>query len=711
MRPLLAASLATLASLTLLSAPASAGTYQAIHQAPELVELSGVVTVPLQADPAGNDLHLFWADVGSAEEPAPILATVRSGSRASAISPGLAEKLGLKKHKKKVGDTTYEVVELPRIAVDGAVLSGVQAFVPERWNGAHDLELSMPATGLAWALLPSQGKLVLAPADHGAAVLAMVSGAVVPFTSTDDGKVKYGKDKHLVDGSPYEVQASLGAATARVRLGHTMDTNASKDLALEGPTRQRGDLRSTWVPVTLGGVEAGSAWVQSTSDYRIFSGGTDEPVAMGLVGMALLHGMDMAVDPSGNLALARAAEVVAEDPTARLVELAQAELDECLNPEEPLPEEAAAQPAGKRCGGQYGALADALAMAGDLDKALEQRVAVAEAAPQVCDGWLGAGSLQLQTGRVQDAVASLSKASAQYHAWWTMDAWQRAEAQKDFDKLSQEEQDAAELRPQGPGCVAADAMLAVAHLANGDVEAVKALYDQHMDLDGDLASVYGSTLILADEVEQAHGPWRMVDHVNLGPSLAAKAGLGRLFAQQGDWANASVNYQRALDIDPDDLTVALMWAQDLYAATGAQDALRDARKWAAERPDSLAARVAVARLARLGGKDTGFISQDADALFAERLALSGGAAEVHAAWAMFLLETGRADQARAAATAAVQAGPDVAVTWMVMGAVHEGAGEAGPAREAYKKAIAIGGAHPGYALLLPKAQPGAAMPR
>lgn len=688
----------------LLPLTASAGGRDRIEAPVGAAELSGTVTVDLLADPAHQGNPMVWGLPGEDEGTQSCLVAL-AGGPVSNISGDLADKLELKRKKVKTKGGEFEVVTLPVLKVGELTLRDLTAVVPKTMTPDTCVSLSLSATGLAWAVTPSQGKVHLAPAEQGAGLVSQVGGTSIPTTTTETGRVKFGKQKYDLASAPTVAQGTLGGQSVSLAIGYGYASNVSSDVTIEGPARKKGDRTSTWAAAVAGGLELGSTWLLAEPGWRHIAGGAGEPVTWGMVGTDLLAAFDVAVDPvASTMALKPAPDQVRADPRPTLLANAKADLDKCLNPTEPLEGDAAEKPAGERCGGQYGALAGAALGAGDLQASLDARRVLAEVSPGKCDAWSALGELQLATGDVAAARASFEKAAAQYHAWWDLDAWKRDDAQAAFDDLEEDQQKVAEVQPQAASCHVADGMAALAALVAGDEAAVASIYQDRLDLDPNLASVMGAHLIMKDQVEQAHGPWRMVDHLTVGPAVVAKAGLGRLFAQQGDWASALVNYQAALAIDPGDATVTAMWVDDLAGREGADVALDEARKWAAQRPDSLAARLGVARAAKAAGKDPGFLTSEADPIFEARIAIAPLDVNALSTYARYLAATGRTERAGKTAERALKADPSSPHAWLAQAEVAQAKGDAAQARDSLLRAAQVSGAHPGYTLLLQQAR-------
>ncbi len=719
---------AAIVAAALVSLPAAANPWAKLQAAPEAVNIGGSVELSLLGNFLGDGAVPFvWSSFAESTEDAPAdhyLMAVAPGQGVNVMSRSLAEELGLKVKSMKISGQPFDYVQVDNAWIgEGDATVGVQGAVfvvvdAPSWElgkvelGASWALVDPTLLGLSWAILPSKGHVVLAPADQGADLVARVGGSTVSYAAVSPGKVQFGKHKGWLADMPIVTKGSIGGQSVDLVPNFAGGSVVSNQVALpaDAPTVRRGDQHMSWLDGAIGDTDLGAWWVGVTSDLRVvgpdmYDGG---PVTLGSVGAWQLSRFDVAGDSAGNtLAFAAAADQQRGDPRPTLLAQKEAALGKCLEPEEPLSEEDAAKPAGERCAGPYTEVAGARASSGDLDGALEAWKAVVDGDANACANYKELGRVYLRRGELGDAIAALSHSSELFHAWWQHDAWDRADLQQDFDKTAEEDQDAFVPYPQPASCVDADALLASAYLAKGDMDAVKKLYDDYLDMDPGLASVYGSVLIIADDVEAAHGPWRMVDHLTLEPSIVAKAGLGRLFAQQRDWKSADTNYRRAMTLDLGDGTVAAMWADDMFAALGASDALQQAREFAAAYPGALGPQVAVARVERLAGTPVAQLVERADPVFEEAVARFHHNPIVLADWALFLTDTGRSDKAASVLDDALKEAPQSAALWLAKAELARVAGDNAEAGVAYARAVAAGGLHPGYATHQPDAASGA----
>ncbi|MCB9780347.1 MAG: hypothetical protein H6742_17415 [Alphaproteobacteria bacterium] len=709
---------AIIASLALSSAALAAPTDK-ITAAPEAVELSGAVELALFGNTMGNGPLDFVLGYTSEDEDANAVGIhLSTTSEISAVTRGVAEKLELKVKKLKLNGQQVEYVLMPQLwlgAERQIVIKNLPMVIVET-NPADVADLddlddaigvNLAQLGVAWAVRPSNGTVHFAPADQASALLSAVGGTQLSFTRMAAEKVQYGKDKGWTTPLPYLIDGNVGGQDLKLALSLGGMNAVSNQVELpEAPLVEVGDRDIQWQSIALGGVDLGSDWVLVESGFRVLD--VENPVRMGMIGATSLTDVDIAVDPAGTIALAVAADQKRKDPRERSLAAAKSDLDKCLAPpegDEAPTEDADAPPPAEKCAAQYASVAKVQLRNGDTAGALATWKTITDDPTNArdCTNWMSFGGLQASTGDIDGAIASLTKASEQYHGWWDMEAYERLDAQKAFDKLKEEEQDAATVRPQPDACHVADGQLAAAWFAKGDSDKVAEIYTAHLDLDPSLASVYGAELVLADKLEAAHGPLRMVDHLTLGGVSNAKSALGHVFAMQNDWEGASANYMRALETDPTALTTTGMWVRDMARAVGPDDALEAARKWATQRPDVLSAYYGVAVAAKLAGKDPQFIVRDGDPVFQDALRMAPNDAFVNAAWARFLVETGRAGQGIKIAEKAVQLDPTSPQAWLSLAIAQEAVGK-DDAKASYGRAVAAGALTPAFALQRPKAQ-------
>lgn len=684
----------------LLPSLAQAGTQARLERAPGKVELGQAIAVDLLA---GRDATpLVWGTTSADGSGDPCMVELTSQSAVSGIAKGTAEAMKLKVKTRKLNGADVELTKLPNLKIGDLVIEDLVVQVNEKVSSGACVQLSLPSTGLAWAVTPSSGKAHFAPASQAEALLGQVGGSRLSFQGRERFKAKYGKDKLEIGAWPVVVQGNVGGQALDLNLGFGGRNEVSHKVALGGPEAADGDTRANWAEVQVGGLSLGSAWMQRNSAYRVLDPKGDAPLAYGRVGTALLGGFDIAVDPAGSLALKEAATQLRQDPRQANLERAEAALAKCLDPEKAPEGDEAKKTPEERCGGAYSKLAGAQLALGKLDEALTSRQVAVTNDARSCEAWSGIGEVRLAMGDAAEAAKAFEAASTRYHAWWDQDPWARQKAQKAFDKLDDAEKKQAENPPQPASCASADGRLAIALLAANRTDELAALAKARTDLDPVLPSVLGSQLILEDKVEAAHGPWRMVEHLTVGPSVAAKAGLARLFANQRDWDSAMVNIEAALAMAPEDASVLGLWVQLLVESKGADEALKAARERVAQRPGSPAAWLAVALAARAQGSAPDFAIRDADPLFAARLGRATMDADLNAMWARFLVATGRLEAAGSAVERALQIDPRSPQAWLARAELQRALGQ--DAREALLRAVQGGNGHPAYTLLIGQAR-------
>ncbi|NOY25789.1 MAG: hypothetical protein GXP62_07930 [Oligoflexia bacterium] len=700
-----ASGLALLAALAGRSQGALARGFDAIESPVGSVDIADIVSLDLLASPDGDATVYVWGklsdDDSDDDNDDACLVTVASSSLTSQISGAQADRLALKHKAIMLNGLTVDRVVIPAVKLGPVTLYDVPAVVPRQpTNNSACLQLSLPATGLAWAVMPSTGKLYLAPTAQGTQLTDKLGGTAIQATSVAAHRVRYGKLKIDLSSTAFLVDATIDDQPVAVALGLGRTTDVSPDVVLSGPSRAVGDRDYSWAHLRIGDTDLGSAWFQREPTWRYLSQGDDHPVMMGSVGDDILSHFDIASDGAGKLAFKLATEQVRLDPRPTLLAQAQADLETCLNPAQPPTGDDPDKPPGERCADQYARLASQALMAGDLETSLAARMAVAQAAPGVCENWSAVAELQLALGQTDNATQGFQQASTQFHAWWDLDGYQRDDARKKWSDLPEDQQKIAQIQPQPSACFVDDGMLALGLLIQGKTDKMKAIARDRTDLDPGLPAVYGAWLLMQDDVEAAHGPWRMVEHLSLGPALLAKAGLGRLFSQQGDWDSARANYQAALSIDDEDATVTGMWVDDMALRLGPDAALDEARAWAAQRPDSLAALFGLARAATLAGTDTAWLIAKADAVFAAHVQVAPLDANGLATWSRYLTATGRVEHGKRVAQRAIAVDPTVANAWLALAEAQQASGNAEDAKRSMLHAAQNSGQHPGYTLLL-----------
>ena len=707
----------TLAIIGLLasSTTALAGVDKFVGSVDEVI-LAGTVEVPLVGDPSGETLDaMVGMTVTKEGEEARTFPVQLSGREAVIVVPqALVDELGLKKHTKKdkLGGT-IDWVDIESLTIGGLELKGVRAMVQgsksDSTISSGEVRIGMAALPeLSYAILPSKGVVKFAPADQGATLVSEV-GTAIPYTETPWGKVKFGKSKKLQPMRSLEVAAKVGGTDVTVSLdpgveGSTVSPEAG--VALEGG-HNSGDTWHFWLDAEVGGAST-STWFYRNSALE--RGGYQH---QGVLGSDAIGAMDIAVDQAGKtVALAVAKEQVRADIVPDMIAYAEKELEKALAEQDEAKEgeEAKASDEGDEESGKdparagaYAALAGTYDTYHRTDKAAETWAKVVELDDSSCTNWLSYGSAQLNVGDADGAIASFSKSSEQYHAWWDNDLETRKDMKKLANKgsgLNVDEEGKSTDPAEAPGaCFVADGHLAQAMLVKGDLDGVEQAYRAHLDLDPGLALAYGNASLRTGEIARAHEALRQAMRLESGPDALNRLALGVAYVQQDDFTSATELFQRAAELDSDDPMAVSLWLDAVRRGQGNAAAADQAKAWATSRPDNAAAHLAWIQAASAAG-DASEASTAGEALFNTQIAQHPRNASLQAVYARFLVVQGKLTEAAKAADTAVELNPGLGLAWLAKADVAAAQGDDAAAAEAVKTAASVASGHPAYALLL-----------
>lgn len=395
---------------------------------------------------------------------------------------------------------------------------------------------------VAVALLPSQGVARLAPAGSGLAV----EGPTVEYTHVGSKTIKEGGKRYIApQGIVFD--GTVNGEAARVRLS-SKGTVIARDKVPEGSVTGNDHVRVT-VGIGDASIEALAAESYSTDFSH-----ADWDLSLG---SDVVSRWDLAWDPaSSTLAFTEAGEVVRrvqEDESG--VESAL----EALNPPVDTTEPGATTALeGAALAGAHTGVAAAYAADGDLEKALEHALQAADADPTGCGTHHSVGSYLVDLDRLDDAIPHFEKSGELYAAWADLPYRERAALTE--EKAEIEEDGGTWEGPiiQPHSCHTAWGNAAKANLSLGNYEAVTALYDEHHDLDADLAQAAGLAWMAQGRYGKAESAWRQYARL-VGPRNAqVQQGLGVLNTQKGQPQLALTNFEAGFDSA--DVSTMLAWA-------------------------------------------------------------------------------------------------------------------------------------------------------
>jgi hypothetical protein len=731
------------AALLALAAPASAAPkLHSFASAPE-VSLSARVTVPLVDCADGTLRPCVWVAWGEGAEQKMLLA-LEIGSDEVYLSDGAVAAVGAS--LKGADDAPLRTAQIERLMIGGMVLSDVVVSNQPSLRpgpaapGDRGGPLGAPAgyiglgalSGVAWAILPSTGEVVFAPAAEGAGLASGLSAAPLKLFRSDSVKLETPEGDQQTDGGRLGGMVQLNGNDVPVVFStFAPRTQLERELLPAGPTAAYGDRRLQPVALGLAGASA-SAVIEHRNNLpvlRQFKKNEVDQVTRGVLGADVLGALDLAYDPTAQVLGAKAAptrKAAAPQPTALAVAEAALAKAQQAPAAEGAPAPAAEAPKGNA--GAWAAVAKARMDAGDLKGAVQARQAAAQLDPKGCATHLALGEALLAAGEPAAAEQSLQTASTLWHAWGDLAVEVRGELKKALDHAKKDgvpfhfnaeefgfvqvanvraedvrkgappprlPAEGAEVIAQSSACFVADGLLAAAQLAHGRAGGPEGLYASRLDLDALLPLAAGNALLTAKNHAGAAAAYRQAvlrDHAQRARPAQHLLGLAQAAAAAGDPAGASALAAEAAARAPEDALIGLRWAE-LAVAAKSTDALAAARAHALARTDLVAPQLVFLRLAEAGG-DSATIMQAKTGLRAvvDGLAARGRLDPADAALAHAAL--GEVDKAKAAAAAALAAAPGEARSQVAHAAAAQAAGEASAVEMASRAAARIDPLHP-----------------
>lgn len=664
----------TLSLLLMLSAAAFAADYKLKDNLPvrsmgvekvtnqgDNVDLVGKTSAPLVFTSGSAD-HQVVPDFLEAEVATPF--TLSVGDR-MVVTKGTATALGLEPKKRKLGRfESVEVVELPPFQVGDAIFTGVIAVV-----GGSDTFALGAFPNLAWAVLPSSGEFVLAPASQGAELVSAVGGTQLPYSNRGVVEFKEGSTRGHSSGNSFRVQGTLNGQDAtllfRPTFGHT--GNATRDLlAGSTPVATHGLQAAHVAKLDVGGMTM-DVPVMETAVHRPSSNEATVHIDAG--------GYDMAVDPtSGTLALRRADAVVHASTFAdEEAELLAALTDADGNALE-----------GDAAAGTWSGLASLYRTNGQADKAVEYAKKAADATPDKCSAHESLGKAQLLAGAPADAAATFAAGAELYEPWAALSL----DARDDLAEAAADGKE-TEIAVQDHGCADLRGWQAYALLSQGELDQVTALYDAHYDLDPWIAEVAAVAYLAQERYDRADAATRQVQLRE--QSVSGQSALMFAVTQhaRGQTPSALKNYTIAAGLTQGPLVTRAM-ALALVEAQG-DAGLAKAKSMA---PLSADAALAYAAALDASGQDaTAAYAAAADA-YTNSLRFDPTDGVGNAGLGFAQLGQGDVDGAAASGKAAIADAPQDGAGYILLGDVAAANADWDGAAEWYAKAAAMDPTNP-----------------
>lgn len=667
-------------------------------------ELSGTVDVPLYAGVDPWD-PTFYVEVKVGEKST--LLRVATGHDELRLTGDGATALGVtlkgeegKDKKAKIAELDLGGVKLTDVVVIQHAAPSARVSYPPRYPkrampSSGEIGLS-GFTGLAFAVLPSEGILRLAPADQGATLVAAL-GSSLDYSFFGGKKQKVGAGPAVnFNDTPLVVELAVSGQNVHAVLAmEEFGSVLVRELELEpryfmkgkeqrqisfppAPTWSVAEFDLQWREVAIGPV---STW---TSIGRAGLG----PMALfapdGAVGQDVLRMVDLALDPVNHKIGVKAASSLKLQDYRPLREAA---LKKAL---EPTPvEEGKEQPSEedkkKARIAALKPLASWYDATGHSDLAVPLWKEVTTGEDNICGSWLSLGQSLLRTGQPADALSASRKAAELYDGWAALSLEERSKQQKAYDAAQKKKEEWTGVVPQDHKCHTAWGDVAEAMFAMKDYSGIAALYPSKMDLDEELALVAGSALLMEGKTEQAQAAYLQAIAVERTGSPAARAGM-LLTARNWEQAQAQIGASGWLFFLDDPYLLSVY--------------LETAKKFGGE----AAVNAELDRLLAMAPADPVLLLAKGDySKAAERLQSIStrmpSSAMVQAAQAQLLLAQGRAAEAKTTAERATQMDAGDAYAWYVLASAEQALNEADNAGKHYARASQLRGANPAYARL------------
>lgn len=660
--------------------------------------VSGVVEIPLYAAPVpGVEGWFIEAKIGDK----PVLLQIATEVDGLELSEASATRVGLKPSGKE-GEKKASVKQ---IDIGGVVITGVKASMGKPLGTGIDGKIG-PASfpELAWAVLPSAGKVKLGPA--GASSVASEIGGDLPYAHVAGEEPKVGKDKLKIAPNPVRVtttvsgvklDAGLATGTPRGRVFTEVDTGTTW-FSVKGKTStssplpaldglEVADKEQEWRAIDLGGAQS---WARLD---RVGAGLAFPYLAPARVGFDVLQHFDLGVDPSR---MAITLKPNSGNTAGSYTSAYLARVEEGLKPAEEPPADAEA--ARKAQIGPVSGAASAYLAVGQYGKAAEYAKKWTELEPERCTSWHALGGAMLATGNAADALPHLRKAADMYAPWAARPLEERKDLAASEEKRAKRP-DFDGVYSQPHSCHTAAGDVATALVASGNGKGVAELYPSRLDLDNGLPRAAGTAHLLAGEAVAAEAAFRQAVKLSYSKDAAARAGM-MLAARGRDASLALAQFVANPDSDVHGVRYFTVYADTLRQAKGADGAIAALEAYVARAPWSVPGWLALAAEQAAAGRDASASVAKAQALLDQQLPWNSSSATLLSYQAEAHRLAGKLDDAAASADKALGIDAASADAYFVRARVAEAQGDAAKASDWRKKAGAVAAANPLYGSLL-----------
>lgn len=604
---------------------------------------------------------------------------------------------------------------------------GTPAYTADPTASGVDGWIGLSYVPAAWAILPSQGLVRFAPLSQGPDLIKALGGKALPYRTTPARKETFEKEKIFRRATGPIVSVEIGGIRVDAIPTFSRWSNAIRtdvELPPETALALVQGSRYAWAETRLAGQSA-SAWAHLDGNLtRLNAPQMINDYTDAIIGGRVLSGFDIAADPA-NLGLAfRQFEGEAKRASSLDLALKDAQ-DKIAAAAAPPPpagaggddkdkkkkqdeEEAAADatPSTDPPGSPdlYTRLGDLLRRSGDLAGAIEAyRTPLAfEGGADSCANHLTLGKALLDANQIPEAQTAFAAAATLYHAWWDLPLEERETLLEEREELEPAEAKDATPKKQPGSCFVADDHLAVTHILQGDLAAVAALYQEHLDLSPGLAVAQGNAAFLQGDLATAQAAYRQALQREAAPDVIHRLGLAIYFQNTGDWGSARTLYQQALALNPYDVMAAQLWVDAAARAGSPASALRPVDDFLKAHPDSAAAHIAYVRAAQAAGDEAQITKSIrlGKQFFAREAALYPHSTDFAAAHALLLVEAGEWDAAQPLAEKVLLQDPSNRLAWLALGNLHVRRGDVARGEALLRRAGQHDPLNPGYALLL-----------
>ncbi|MFT5584601.1 MAG: tetratricopeptide (TPR) repeat protein [Cognaticolwellia sp.] len=625
---------------------------------PGAVSIDGVVQVPLYSHYASESRAALVA-VSFPYVDSPILMALSVGRSGITLTQGTAEKAGA-----FLKDTSQgQVAVISEMRIGGLVLSNVKVQI-----GDQDSMGLTTFSGLATAVLPSEGVVRFAPAAQADGLLSAV-GEPMAYSSAPVQQVKYMRSKYWVGGEAVIVSGTVNGQEGPIFLD--AGSQIAKSYAGQTPIYTVGLSKYYATELVFGGVEVAllsSHW--SNPPYMVEAQGARFPGSE-------MAAWNIAIDPSTKR-IAISTQSRTQYSSSWDIELGQA-----------LAELETAKRVGEAdLSDFHSGLASLYMGNNDAVNALEYAALVSDAKPESCASYHLLGRAQALAGNHTQAIDTLTQSGTLYQAWIDMGLEMRDEL-----AMASLENPEMEKQVQSHSCFDAWGLAAHSALEIGDFEQVAELYVAHHDLDASLPQAAAAAYLAQERYPQANAALaqrRLLSNVE-----TAEMALTRAVIQHAQGNPAALeNYQRAAFLGG--LVEARAWgtaAAELQGAPGTT-ALT---VMAPFRPHIA---LAYAEALDATAVDSAQAWETALSAYEHALAARSGEPDVWAGYGRALRKTGSMDQAIAALYSGLEVDAEAPELLLLAGDLAADADDYARAEMLYAKAGAASPTTATYAGLL-----------